>query len=1208
VTTLDTSQELVCPDGIPNLPYQNHSQVTPSNNCHIDWSYKSRKRLSLLQAGSATNQLKITSFFNVIDKITTLVAGNQQVQSVVQSELEKSSILACKPLLANLSPLLKQLMCNAEKNSQKHPHMRRHDEIIKKFCISLFIYCGPMAYDFIHKNMPEALPSLCTVQREIRKDCLPVNEGEFRFDQLLSHLKSYKAPNAIVIGEDATRLISRVDYDSETNKLVGFVLPVDAKGLPIRDAFVATSFDFIEKSFSNSAIAKYAFVYMAQCLSEKIPPFCLGCFGTNNKFKTEDVLKRWKYIFEECGKRGITVLSFGADGDPRELKAMQMSYHLMCKASPVPLLCQEYKVPSGWLSWFAVRRSTGMAYVQDMVHVAVKLKSRLLRVSSILPLGQYVAGLHHLRLLQKSFGKDQHGLREKDINVKDKQNYDAVLRMTSDSVLLLMDSIPDTKGTKMYLTMMRYINDSYLDKNITTAIRIKKAWTAVFFMRYWRQWILLNGKYTLKHNFITSNTYMCIELNAHALVLFLLKVRDSGLSGESFLRWKLGSQTCEKMFRSVRSMSSTFSTVINFSMLGLLRRIHRLHIQLSLESESDETGIRYSRVEAHKNKDGHHRAVVEDAISISDDDIRCIVVEAQQLAKEMMEELKMDNLLKERNVWENPPLQVEYTETEIDLDEQDVDHEQVLGDTDCLRQIVKEVNDWQEDPHEIMSGILQLKDTGLIDSEITDNLQKLHEWSFKKAGNETIQFFSKVSNTSCKTETKSKHCPYVEVKFKGEVLYIHKTTAVWLFQEGERVSSDHLFRVRNKQPYSTEKQLVTTSDTQRVPDCPYVCDSINVGDVCVFKCPQKSWKVGRVLQFSYYLEKNVRSKEYHGTSVSFPSSQPTIGVLCSWYEEVKPRKFVMATEEVHLFIPIASYLCTLTLQCFETVASSKSSANQSVMIFDHSICDLLTCTGFTIACSSSYENIEPSKVNQQKIGSVWMQFEQYVLTKQDQYRISNGQWLSDLHIGLAQRLVAHKFTNINGLQHPVYQWKKVIQQHSAIQIINISGSHWAVLSTVGCSKSMVNLYDSLYSSISSDTIKIIAHLFQFESENFSVSMMNVHKQVGTQDCALFAIAYMTSIAYSQDPTTVTYDQDEMRSHILNCFEKKNLLPFPSKERRRKLSSNVLKTETFKIYCYCRLPDDGSKMVCCDKCEQWHHISCTDFDESNSNAWFCKICT
>ena len=45
-------------------------------------------------------------------------------------------------------------------------------------------------------------------------------------------------------------------------------------------------------------------------------------------------------------------------------------------------------------------------------------------------MGEYLAGAHHLRNITEIFTKDQHGLRLKDINHKDKQNFDAVTRIT----------------------------------------------------------------------------------------------------------------------------------------------------------------------------------------------------------------------------------------------------------------------------------------------------------------------------------------------------------------------------------------------------------------------------------------------------------------------------------------------------------------------------------------------------------------------------------------------------------------------------------------------------------------------------------------------------------------------------------------------------------------------------------------------------------
>ena len=63
---------------------------------------------------------------------------------------------------------------------------------------------------------------------------------------LAAHIAKYKTTNIVTIGEDATRIIYRVEYDSKTNRCVGFVLPLK-NGLPEIDSFLATSFVAVEK-------------------------------------------------------------------------------------------------------------------------------------------------------------------------------------------------------------------------------------------------------------------------------------------------------------------------------------------------------------------------------------------------------------------------------------------------------------------------------------------------------------------------------------------------------------------------------------------------------------------------------------------------------------------------------------------------------------------------------------------------------------------------------------------------------------------------------------------------------------------------------------------------------------------------------------------------------------------------------------------------
>ena len=165
------------------------------------------------------------------------------------------------------------------------------------------------------------------------------------------------------------------------------------EALPIVDSFLAVSFSAIENMFSSASLAKYAYVYMAQ---PTVPPFCLACMGTDNKFTAQHVMLRWKHIYMECQKRNLMVLSFGGDGDSR---LMRISVSLSTPSTE-PLLqevlscsVEPPNIPKSWDSWFYINPKS-ISYVPDIVHVAVKLKSRLLRPSIILPMGSYVAAGH----------------------------------------------------------------------------------------------------------------------------------------------------------------------------------------------------------------------------------------------------------------------------------------------------------------------------------------------------------------------------------------------------------------------------------------------------------------------------------------------------------------------------------------------------------------------------------------------------------------------------------------------------------------------------------------------------------------------------------------------------------------------------------------------------------------------------------------------
>lgn len=151
------------------------------------------------------------------------------------------------------------------------------------------------------------------------------------------------------------------------------------------------------------------------------------------------------------------------------------------------------------------------------------------------------------------------------------------------------------------------------------------------------------------------------------------------------------------------------------------------------------------------------------------------------------------------------------------------------------------------------------------------------------------------------------------------------------------------------------------------------------------------------------------------------------------------------------------------------------------------------------------------------------------------------------------------------------------------------------------------MYDSSNTYISE---KIIAQLMRSNEKVLNVHMINVAKQSGSQDCGLYALAFLTSIAHSNNPSLEVYRQEEMQEHLLTCFEKKEMTCFPVMKNRR-VKNAVMNIVQIEIYCMCRSPySEDEVMVCCDSCDLWYHTHCLSDDSKKDikKNWFCSKCS
>ncbi|KAK4013585.1 hypothetical protein OUZ56_026138 [Daphnia magna] len=199
--------------------------------------------------------------------------------------------------------------------------------------------------------------------------------------------------------------------------------------------------------------------------------------------------------------------------------------------------------------------------------------------------------------------KDKHGLRDGDLELIDKMNNDAVTRLCNPRLTELLGIVSGSEATRFYLNLMDRVTSSFLNKKLEPLERVYRLWYCVFCLRYWRYWLSCDDVYPLTKHFITLNAYLCIEINAHSLVI----LQESG-TPELFMPWLFSSQPCESYFKAARSFTPVGSSQLTFTLQDFLyNRCRKIDVQLQLISSSKSDGIRLPRIEKTLNALGERR-------------------------------------------------------------------------------------------------------------------------------------------------------------------------------------------------------------------------------------------------------------------------------------------------------------------------------------------------------------------------------------------------------------------------------------------------------------------------------------------------------------------------------------------------------------------------------------------------------------------------
>ncbi|CAF4942214.1 unnamed protein product, partial [Rotaria socialis] len=168
----------------------------------------------------------------------------------------------------------------------------------------------------------------------------------------------------------------------------------------------------------------------------------------------------------------------------------------------------------------------------------------------------------------------------------------------------------DTEGTVIYLMLLKMIVRAYMDKSTTLSERLESAWYVVFVCRIWWSWLKKESSSSsskrttaceqqnhINKYFITKPAYLSVEPNAHNMLYMVLLVKQHSLPKQALINIHLfNSQGCESLFRDARSLSGSFSTIVNFTVNNFIKRSQKLAILNQFKYDQSEHNFLFQSI------------------------------------------------------------------------------------------------------------------------------------------------------------------------------------------------------------------------------------------------------------------------------------------------------------------------------------------------------------------------------------------------------------------------------------------------------------------------------------------------------------------------------------------------------------------------------------------------------------------------------------
>ena len=160
------------------------------------------------------------------------------------------------------------------------------------------------------------------------------------------------------------------------------------------------------------------------------------------------------------------------------------------------------------------------------------------------------------------------------------------------------------------------------------------------------------------------------------------------------------------------------------------------------------------------------------------------------------------------------------------------------------------------------------------------------------------------------------------------------------------------------------------------------------------------------------------------------------------------------------------------------------------------------------------------------------------LSLDERRQILEGDWLNDAVINASQGLLALQFPRIKGLRDTLYydlepvgkttRWDRLCslrQQMNKTAVANETGrqvqavhlpGHWVSLSNRHSeAANIVYVMDSLALNLHKDLPHLVAAVFRFSEESFSIRLRRSAQQTDGSSCGVYTVAFLTTDCYGE---------------------------------------------------------------------------------------------